>query len=253
MSVHSAFIETPISSILKDACVGLRHLKHGAASLPLSEYILQSLFMKMTGFQEQKCKCIAWEIATVDYDYRYNAFKSGLGECSTLDDKCKIVKALRERIPTSKSSDNIVSGTNLLQTMQRDIDTFCKGCERLGWFDRDISIFKAVFSSGWEKALAIHAGKFFDDIKFSASATNLIGLKSMAFKKLYEDVVYRHRNRCAHNTTSYQGSRSSFAVLSKTSYDLENYLVRFGILILIDDIMRELFGVWLSQVKSDYL
>jgi len=33
----------------------------------------------MTGFQEQKLKCIVWELATDDYEYRYHKLTDKLG------------------------------------------------------------------------------------------------------------------------------------------------------------------------------
>jgi hypothetical protein len=40
---------------------------------------MQSIFIKMTGFQEQKLKCIVWELATDDYEYRYHKLTDKLG------------------------------------------------------------------------------------------------------------------------------------------------------------------------------
>ena len=37
---------------------------------------MQSIFMKMTGAQEQKMKCICWEIATIDFDLRRDIYLS---------------------------------------------------------------------------------------------------------------------------------------------------------------------------------
>lgn len=62
----------------------------------------------------------------------------------------------------------------------------------------------------------------------------------MSFRLFYESVVCRHRNRCAHNTTSYLGHHLSLDVLAVKDNVQENYWVRFGILVLIDDdIMRK--------------
>jgi uncharacterized membrane-anchored protein len=40
--------------------------------------------------QEQKMKCIGWELATYDYEYRYKFTQKPLGECSSYDEKEKI-------------------------------------------------------------------------------------------------------------------------------------------------------------------
>ena len=61
---------------------------NGIETYPLGDYIMQSVFLKMTGFQEQKMKCICWELASNDYEYRYYRFtQNKLGECSNYKEK----------------------------------------------------------------------------------------------------------------------------------------------------------------------
>ena len=50
------------------ACTGIGD---GVETQSLCEYVLQTTFLKMTGASEQKLKCICWEIATYDYEYRH--------------------------------------------------------------------------------------------------------------------------------------------------------------------------------------
>ena len=247
MGVHEAFINTPICSILEEAALGLRHLRVGASSIPLADYILQTVFMKMTGFQEQKCKCIVWELATIDYDYRYKILRNGLGECSDYDDKLKVLKALCERMSKPGAFSAEAERKALIQGMRTAVLSFHEICSHLGWFDRAISVFNVLFKSGWESAVAQNTGNFFSgDIALATDAKTLLDLTTVSFKPFYESVVYRHRNRCAHNTTSYHGRHLSLEVLAAKANAYENYLVRFGILILIDDIMRKTFDVWQS-------
>lgn len=61
---------------------------------------MNSLFLKMTGFQEQKMKCIAWEMATYDYEYRRILLqnKDNLGEYSSYKAKSAIYKRLTSLI-----------------------------------------------------------------------------------------------------------------------------------------------------------
>lgn len=54
MSQHSNFILKPISDVLSDALVVLSTIGDGIDAIPVSEYLLQSAFLRMTGFQEQK-------------------------------------------------------------------------------------------------------------------------------------------------------------------------------------------------------
>ncbi|WP_342975178.1 hypothetical protein [Phocaeicola dorei] len=100
-SIHSKFIKTPISTILKDgvnACFGIGY---GIETYPLCDYIMQSLFLKMTGAQEQKLKCICWEMATYDYVYRrayLDKVKSDYGEFSTYEQKNNVYKQIIHEI-----------------------------------------------------------------------------------------------------------------------------------------------------------
>lgn len=97
-SIHSKFIVTPIIGILQDAVNACAGIGNGVETLPLREYVLQTTFLKMTGASEQKLKCICWEMATNDYDYRYRYLKKNYGECSSYSDKSSIYKDIIERI-----------------------------------------------------------------------------------------------------------------------------------------------------------
>src|SRR5580704_12230585 len=99
MDKHKDFILSPITGVLKEVVTANIGIGDGMETYPLSEYIFQSVFLKMTGFQEQKMKCIVWDLATEDYDYRYKRYsQTPLGECSSYDDKKKIYKDLIELI-----------------------------------------------------------------------------------------------------------------------------------------------------------
>lgn len=103
-SIHSKFILTPIIGILQDAVNACAGIGNGVETLPLGEYVLQTTFLKMTGASEQKLKCICWEMATNDYDYRYHYLKKNYGECSSYGDKSSIYKDIIERIGKIDSS-----------------------------------------------------------------------------------------------------------------------------------------------------
>ena len=85
-NTHTKFILTPILSILKESIIACRGIGIGIETQALSEYVLQTTFLKMTGALEQKMKCICWEIASNDYEYRYQYLKKNYGECSSYKD-----------------------------------------------------------------------------------------------------------------------------------------------------------------------
>ena len=118
-SVHSKFILSPIIEILKDtvnACIGIGR---GIETQSLGEYVLQTTFLRMTGASEQKLKCICWEMATNDYDYRYHYLKKNYGECSSYQDKCSIYREMVEMTRKMDPSFNIAR-------LFDDIDTSSK-------------------------------------------------------------------------------------------------------------------------------
>lgn len=109
MSKHDKFILTPMSTILEEAIQASSGIGSEIETYPLCDYIMQSIFLKMTGYQEQKMKCIAWEIATNNFEYRRRLLNNDdkLGECSTYDSKNKIYKALFKQIKSIDSNYEI--------------------------------------------------------------------------------------------------------------------------------------------------
>lgn len=109
-SIHSKFIKTPLWGILKDGVNACRGAGCVMEAYPLREYIMQSLFLKMTGAQEQKLKCLCWEMATNDYTYRYNYLakaKQDYGEFSKYEQKDKVYSQLINEIKKHNSGFDI--------------------------------------------------------------------------------------------------------------------------------------------------
>lgn len=106
-NIHTDFILAPIQEILADGINACKGVGDGIETQPLSEYILSSLFLKATGAQEQKLKCICWEIATHDYDFRYQFMRGDfqLGEYSDYKSKNKICSYLQEQITKLKKEE----------------------------------------------------------------------------------------------------------------------------------------------------
>ena len=81
--VHTDFILNPLTEVLADGVNASSSLPVGIENSALGEYFMQSLFLRMTGAQEQKMKCICWVMATNDYRYRYDLLNvKQYGECS---------------------------------------------------------------------------------------------------------------------------------------------------------------------------
>ena len=92
------FILTPIVNILQDTVNACKGIGQGIETQSLGEYVLQTTFLKMTGAQEQKLKGICWEMATDDYDYRYQYLKKNYGECSSYSDKSCVYRDILAKL-----------------------------------------------------------------------------------------------------------------------------------------------------------
>lgn len=243
MNKHKDFILAPITDILRDVIVASTGIGSGIETFPLCDYILQSVFLKMTGFQEQKMKCICWEMATNDYEYRYEFTKTPLGECSNYKDKQNIYKDLVKQIKKQNFSFNVSTDLNkvsiLSSTTSEILSTFSDSNLSI-WTQKSFNEFGSI----WGGMLYTHFAN--DDFNLF---TGVSGSGSISLKKLYEEHLYRHRNRIAHNTQSYQQNLPTLLTLESEDYKYENYFVHFSILILIDKIFIELYKKYLTALE----
>ena len=100
--VHTDFILNPLMDVLADGIHACTSLPVGVENSALGEYFMQSLFLRITGAQEQKLKCICWAMATNDYRYRYDLLNvKQYGECSEYKHKkgiyvdlCNLIQGL---------------------------------------------------------------------------------------------------------------------------------------------------------------
>ncbi len=232
MNSHKDFILTPITNIIKDVVTANAGIGDGIETYPLGEYIMQSVFLKMTGFQEQKMKCICWELATYDYEYRYRRYTlKQLGECSTYDEKKIIYKDLIEQIQKHIPNFDV---SLFLNKDQIRIETLSE--IRNFFLDTNVSTWSQM-----------------NFIEFTNNATliqnNLFGSMSNLFENVLQErykQLYSHRNRSAHNTLSYQQNLPTLATIVNENYRYDNYFVRFALLTLIDKIFIELYKEFLK-------
>lgn len=121
-SIHGDFIESPLMGILKSGINASNSLSAGIETYPLSEYFFQSLFLRMTGAQEQKFKCILWELASNDYQFRYEFLHTkSYGECSEYKAKSEVfndlvnaIKSIDSTFTINRIWDDIVLKTEVM-------------------------------------------------------------------------------------------------------------------------------------------
>lgn len=294
-NTHTKFILTPILSILKESIIACRGIGNGIETQALSEYVLQTTFLKMTGALEQKMKCICWEIASNDYEYRYQYLKKNYGECSSYKDKNHVYRDLIEAILKINKNFNYetlfadcdintyikeiikqrVNSEIIIQTDKKgrdltkeEIDQLTKGLvksyanQNLRGHDEKVLIRKALFCkinnsiiqlidksplAIWEQ----HNFQFYksnwNDIYDDGILTKE-ALFSSSMHDYYTNIVYKHRNRCAHNLTSYQDNLPTLTTIISDIYKYENYFFRFSIIILIDEIFIRLFNIYKAEL-----
>ena len=242
---HTKFILTPLFKILEDCVNATKSISTGIESYPLCDYIMQTTFLKMTGASEQKLKCILWEIATNDFDFRYNFLKdkNGYGECSSMDDKNKVFKNLIDEVKMICDNKDCLKKIFDLSVKEKIQEK--AGQELIKLFENSIvSIWQGkqfiIFKKQYKKFLENHFCNFQNN--------NISLLEKDPID--YREIVWKHRNSCAHYLKSYQMNLPDLSTLIGQRYDYENYFFRFSILILLDEIFIKLYSKYLDLLED---
>lgn len=256
MSVHTDFILTPISSVLKEGVSACRGISGGIENIAVCDYVMQSLFLRMTGFQEQKLKCICWELATDDYEYRFKRFaQKPLGECSCYDEKNTvlndIIDIIRKYVPDF-DIELYIDKNLLKQEISSSIESiFCNSVLK-SWAAHQYQDFEFIYANiqadcflkKGEKSCSLF-GKC-DNCSKMDKRSKIRTCGNIQNLSYVFDMLYKHRNRCAHNTSSYQQNLPTLQLLSTPEYIYENYFVRFSVLMLIDETFVKLYKRYLD-------
>ena len=180
----------------------------------MKEYVLQTLFLKLTGCIEQKAKCILWDIATYDFEFR-REFLSDInpkqGEYSTFDSKNTVYKILVSQVGGIDEHQKRI----LLDELKDFKDNLLEKSIIKEWLPRELRDLKI------KELFAIN--RWGGDSLFNSPLND----------KIYRS-LYDHRNRCAHNVLSYQGNMMSPSKIKKMGeYDYASWLT---LLVLMDKI-----------------
>lgn len=222
ISKHSKFILTPITEVIKEVCTATKALSSGIENYPIEEYIMHSLFLKMTGFQEQKGKCLSWDVATNDFEYRHEYFPKITGEYSSITDKNNLCKFIIKAIINQERKVDIDKEA-IIRDSQNEICTLLKQSN--------------LIHNRYSDFFWLENTTFSFEEEFLPRQNVLIKENT----SLYNDYsqLYRERNRCAHNLRSYQDNTPKLSILSKNQKN--NFFYFFFILDLIDHVYIELF------------
>lgn len=246
---HIPFILKSETEIIKDAFRSLDATNGGIETYPICDYLLHSLFLRLTGAQEQKLKCICWEMACRDYEYRYERYeRKPYGECSSYDDKCMVYNDLLNEI---KKLDESFTVTDAIK--EGILDDWKVSIQRV--FENSLLAQNFKKSYGEYKVLVANVRKswIMNKKQLFTKKDNISELERQAtcglvLQELFTDYVYKERNRCAHNTRSYQHNLPSIKEMMSKGYKLQNYFLYMSIIILLDKIYIKLFEIYLSKM-----
>jgi len=204
---------------------------------------MQSVFLRMTGFQEQKMKCISWELATNDYVYRRVLLNNEdkLGECSSYNDKNNVYKRLVEQICNFDSSFRVngIEKREIRRNTTSNVKSIFHNTNLQIWGQKKFKEFEDIWSIVSSSHFATENTSIFAEVN-----------NSISLKHIYVNHLYRDRNRVAHNTHSYQQNLPTLKTLSNDNYKFENYFLWFAILILIDEVFIELYKKYLTLLQE---
>lgn len=260
-SQHGDFILSMASDILHEATMALLPIDDNMMMLKAYDYILQTAFIKMTGFLEQKMKCICWEIASRSYEYRYGTFcDNRICGFSTYKEKKYVLNDLLKEVRKYNGNYPIDKNVKaaIISTVVDDVKSFYETSGLSKVYSRQFSV--ADYFMARVKPDHILPGANTGDITAVELFIGSIGKEQRIELKnakinlqfAYEEVVYKHRNRCAHNTICYQRNNPLIDVVSSADYPFHNYLVRFAILDLIDNIFVTVYKEWEKACRHSY-
>lgn len=279
MNRNSKILDMLVSDILDEAGCSVASMSAGIEAAQLCDYFMQSVFLKMVGFLEQKTKALSWELASVYPRYRYeHFFKEKGANGSTLEDKNKVYGDLVRRINDEGLSKVLAEEQDKLDIkglIKNHIDNFRKRTEHLGWLEREFLYFNETFMSRDAICFAPKSVTFLFGhcencslkkkktgrppcgckcTNCTVSAPKTTSGSRCTYKNLssvYKAAVYDFRNRCAHNTLVNLTSSREIDEYSEDKTEEENYLIRLALIDVIDITMTRAYQVWVKKVAGE--
>lgn len=242
---HRTYIKSHLLLLLKESVCTFNQLGKGMEFYAVSWQLLTSLFLQMTGAQEQKMKCVCWELATDDLRYRYKRYYNGwdLNQCSTLKDKSYVYEDLLAAIKKKEgsykvfadSAEKIAFYNGVFQKVTAILDNTNISI----LYKKQYESFKRVFPNISEKNITPS-----DKVFFKKGDTTEPVEKVKVDTELFAiyALLYQHRNRCAHNLMSNQLNLPHLDKLRNEKVQkYDNIFIFLATLILIDEIFIRLF------------
>ena len=241
---HRKFIKQPLLELLRMVVSSASSVGNGIEISAINDYIIHSLFLQMTGAQEQKLKCVVWDLANRDLQYRYDRYtKWDLGECSAIKEKNSVYADIINHIlplnPVYKIFADVVQKKQFLEHILEEVDNALSSSNLLHTHCHQYVEFKEVWNNlkgsnidgGGQLIIIAKNNKQNEDL---ADNEQIFGIYRL---------LYLHRNRCAHNVMSYQDNLPPLWEL-RDSY-LQNHYNIFlfiAVLVLIDEMIMKAYS-----------
>lgn len=241
MFVYKKIIKRPAVSIVDEALISCSSLKSSIENYAISEYILEALLLKLTGFHEQKFKLIMWELASVNSSMRRQLSRKEkpfdrMGEYSDYKAKNTVYNSLVRQIKIYNGDFSQVESqkARILQSATQDIIDKFNNSILESSHTRQFSEFKSNPEAFWFKETQFLSGLHGDNHP----------LLQGELSKVYDKLISM-RNSIAHNSRSSNPGHPSFNILSGNFADnqeLSNYFSWIGVLVLVDEVVLALYN-----------
>ena len=239
MSARYNFISVPIEDVIKSASAAFNSISDVEINAtPVLDYVLPTVFLRCTGFMEQKLRTIHWSLGNVTMGLRYKIMKglSNFGEYSSYKDKNDFYKLLRGNKSGNVIYDKVVE---LKDEEKRDmVDDIGIAMDSL--FAR--SFLTEIKGKDYRSAKA-----FIGDLKAGCFATDSLLKKDL--EKNYAE-LYLQRNRLAHNLMAHQQDSVSLDNIANKLSLRCNYFTYFAILILMDRVFQKMYEKRIATLEN---
>ena len=188
-------------------------------------------------------------MACRDYEYRYKRYeRKPYGECSSYDDKCMVYNDLLDEIKKLDETFDITDAIRdeILDDWKTSIQCVLENSLLVRNFKRSYDEYKSLTIT-IDKSWIMQGTQLFLN-KNNIKAEKRTATCGLGLLEIFKEYVYNERNRCAHNTRSYQHNLPSIKEMMSQGYKLQNYFLYMSIIILLDKIYIKLFEVYLSKM-----
>lgn len=161
----------------------------------------------------------------------------------------------KKRKLTDSEVENMTRGMTFYYNNRGLCDEEKAACQRIVFFEgieqQVCGVVNDSLISSWNQhnyATYIRLWNSLSDLSFAHGDV----LLCKELQNLYSERVYVHRNRCAHNLTSYQDNLPTLKTLLSEDYVYDNYFFYFSILILLDEIFMRLYRVYRETIDTAF-